>query len=337
MARRGFTLIELLVVVAIIAILISLLLPAVQQAREAARRTQCKNNLKQLGLGLHNYHDTYRTFPFGYVLNLDGPYLGWGWGTQMLPFLDCSPFYNGLDFNQGMEYGYDNPYLNRRLPPYLCPSNPAAPIISHSFVVTIDVEDGVVTPGTIDANQTFNRSDYFGMAGYLQADVGGIEHDAGAEPPLTEPYLNAGSLGHAGGTFSVGRRYCDQQNFRGIFGQNSSVRIDDIKDGTSNVIMLGERYSPKSTKSGSVGHGTWVGVPDCTTPAGLAMAMGDASIRLNAGIRSHAQTTGFGSDHSGGAHFLTGDGRVRFISDKIDLVTYRNLSTIDDKRPVGDF
>lgn len=334
---RGITLIELLVILAIVAILISLLLPAVQQAREAARRTQCKNHLKQFGLGLHNYHDTFGMFPFGYVLNLDGPYLGWGWGTQVLPFLDCSPLYNGLDFNRGLEYGYDDPSLNHQLPPFRCPSNQATPLVAHAFVVTIDVEEGVITPGTIDAAQILNRSDYFGMAGFLQAEAGGIEHDASSEPPAQEPYLNAGSLGNSGHPFSPGHRYCDQKSFRGIFGQNTCVKISEIKDGTANVAMLGERYSPKSTTAGSVGHGTWVGVPDCSTAAGLAMALGDTSIRLNAGVRLHAQTTGFGSEHVGGTHFQLADGSVRFISEKIDLATYRNLSTIDDQAPIGDF
>ncbi len=98
--RRGFTLIELLVVIAIIAILIALLLPAVQQAREAARRTQCKNNLKQLGLALHNYHDiTSNTFPPGYIFatSQSTPALnGWGWLTMCLPQLEQAPLFNIL-------------------------------------------------------------------------------------------------------------------------------------------------------------------------------------------------------------------------------------------------
>ncbi|MFG0295400.1 MAG: DUF1559 domain-containing protein, partial [Maioricimonas sp. JB045] len=105
--RRGFTLIELLVVIAIIAILVALLLPAVQQAREAARRSQCKNNLKQIGLALHNYHDTHGSFPPGYIARYvsatdpasaeTGP--GFAWGTMILPFLDQSPTYNQLNFS----------------------------------------------------------------------------------------------------------------------------------------------------------------------------------------------------------------------------------------------
>lgn len=104
MRRRGFTLIELLVVIAIIAILIALLLPAVQQAREAARRTQCKNNLKQMGLALHNYHDNYQFFPNGNVASSAG---GWGlsWYARILPFVDQAPLYNQLTFS-GTQHGW---------------------------------------------------------------------------------------------------------------------------------------------------------------------------------------------------------------------------------------
>ena len=98
MRRRGFTLIELLVVIAIIAVLIALLLPAVQQAREAARRTQCKNNLKQMGLALHNYHDTYNGFPNGNIASAAG---GWGmsWYMRILPYVDQAPVFNKLTFS----------------------------------------------------------------------------------------------------------------------------------------------------------------------------------------------------------------------------------------------
>src|SRR3954454_25192238 len=112
--RRGFTLIELLVVIAIIAILIALLLPAVQQAREAARRTQCKNNLKQIGLALHNYHDTCNSFPPGWINTWASnpprsnfPGNSWGWNAMILPMMDQGNVYNQINWSVGFAGGLD--------------------------------------------------------------------------------------------------------------------------------------------------------------------------------------------------------------------------------------
>ncbi len=135
--RKGFTLIELLVVIAIIAILIALLLPAVQQAREAARRSSCKNNMKQIGLALHNYHDTHRTFPPSYVDNYPAGAVfqnnDLGWSTFLLPFLDQAPLYNNISGSGAMDVDWTTiaamttgatAYAKVVLPAFICPSDP---------------------------------------------------------------------------------------------------------------------------------------------------------------------------------------------------------------------
>jgi prepilin-type N-terminal cleavage/methylation domain-containing protein/prepilin-type processing-associated H-X9-DG protein len=126
---RAFTLIELLVVIAIIAVLVALLLPAVQQAREAARRTQCKNNLKQIGLALHNYHEAHNTFPPAYIAS--APYVdgatdtkpGWGWATSILPFLDQGTIYNSINFSYPLQDSRNTSLIQKLIPGYLCPSD----------------------------------------------------------------------------------------------------------------------------------------------------------------------------------------------------------------------
>ena len=128
-ARRGFTLIELLVVIAIIAILIALLLPAVQQAREAARRASCKNNLKQIGLALHNYHDVHSAFPSGWIgVTNEQPSVlgasGFAWGTMVLPYLDQGPLYGKFNLSNPLDASPNRALITQHLTVYQCPSDP---------------------------------------------------------------------------------------------------------------------------------------------------------------------------------------------------------------------
>src|SRR4051812_18590026 len=166
--RRAFTLIELLVVIAIIAILIALLLPAVQQAREAARRTQCRNNLKQIGLALHNYHDAANTIPPGYigtqaVPNVTGQSLNYGWATFILPFMDQSPLYNtiGSGFSGPNAVTFASSTISASsaayqtvLPAFRCPSDTGAATATLNLYVC----------------KTFGRSNYAGCAGAIPLD-----------------------------------------------------------------------------------------------------------------------------------------------------------------------
>jgi prepilin-type N-terminal cleavage/methylation domain-containing protein/prepilin-type processing-associated H-X9-DG protein len=308
--RRGFTLIELLVVIAIIAILIALLLPAVQQAREAARRSQCRNNLKQIGLALHNYHDTFRGLPQGCAarrLNrnngrVEGNYESWGWSASILPYLDQAPLFERLNVNSRtlhevfLAVGPANiGALNEAFPPlaaYQCPSDTTGPRLKVGM-----------------------RRNHFNNG---QARLRGWR-------PPTSNY--PGSNGDPAGDVRAPR----QSNHRppkGPFFTNSFVKFRDILDGASNTIFVGEREE-------RCGAGTWIGNrnPDGNGVHGndyvLARVRQPINDPLNTG--NDNCTDGFSSKHEGGAHFLMGDGSVRFLSENI----HHDLQGIPERNDQG--
>lgn len=202
---RGFTLIELLVVIAIIAILIALLLPAVQQAREAARRSQCSNNLKQFGLALQNYHDTHRVFPPGWIgvtANAPDPHgaNGWSWGAFLLPMLEQKPLHQRIDFNAPVQSA-SLEIRDRALSVFRCPSDTG----SETWTIN-DESFGAPIVSLPTAN-------YIGMFGTQELD------DCENVP--------------AGGICSS----------NGAFFHNRSIKIAEISDGLSQTLMIGERRS----------------------------------------------------------------------------------------------
>ena len=329
--RRGFTVVETLVVLGIVAILCAVAVPAIQSSRQAARLSQCKDRLKQIGLALHNYHETFATFPPGFVVGGNDVYHGWSWSLFIVPFIDSNPFYNRIQFQNGLQSEYLRPELHPHWAFFRCPSDSGPEVVSSVAIVTKPVVDWTATSASVHATNTFARSNFFGSAGYLHAYAGGIEARDPGTSTSPDVNRNKGSLGTPATKYSLYHEYVDQVNFGGVFGQNSSVRIMNIRDGLSNTIMVGERYTPRASTSGQqvVGDGGWLGVPDPTTAAGLAMALGDASIEIKLNINGQP-TTGFGSSHYGGANILLGDGAVRTIGAKIDPKMYRNLSDIDD-------
>jgi prepilin-type N-terminal cleavage/methylation domain-containing protein len=376
-AKKGFTLIELLVVIAIIAILIALLLPAVQQAREAARRSQCKNNLKQIGLSLMNYHDVHRTLPPGVtVASSIAPPLpatntttsnGFAWTYHILPFFDQAPLFKKINAKVANTHANNTPtatgkaYSSTILTASRCPSDSGP--------------DQDTSGGVAD----------MGLANYV-ANYGVGMPSATAHPT----------------------------DVQGIMGVNTKVRIRDCKDGMSNVILAAERRNPKicnvtgwtgsaggaantvgvlggctfwaalqgaptdqyatnplpqspaaatpelyqvlgTTRSGDVGAndvgemnrltGNLSGTGGVTsTQPWTAAAAGTIKINKTlgnvntmSGDYQDATTVGFSSWHTGGMQAVLGDGTVRFLSENIDSTIYENLSRRSDGKTLGEF
>ena len=357
--RQGFTLIELLVVIAIIAVLIALLLPAVQQAREAARRTQCKNNLKQLGLALHNYHDlTGTTFPSGFVYHNSGgaaypaSLAGWGWMTMLLPQIDQAPLFNQIgntnpNFSTGlwgMTVAATTGPVNQIIPALLCPSD--SPPGRTVAITSINGTATTTTPIPC------GRSNYFGVAGVDPAWVP-VTAPNGTSPGVFGTIFSGSSLINVGAIGSYINPAPPQgypalstaatvERYRGIFGANSKVGFSNMTDGSSNIIVVGERYTPAASAAtpAASGDGIWIGATHSETAFGQGNVLGEATLPINWNFTSSSprpSTTGYGSMHVGGCHFLMGDGAVRFISQNVDMQTYRSLGCVADGATTGDF
>jgi len=346
MRRRGFTLIELLVVIAIIAILIALLLPAVQQAREAARRTQCKNNLKQMGLALHNYHDSFSFFPNGNIASSVG---GWGssWYIRILPFVDQAPVYNQYNFSgahHGWTYGSaaGDPngdangavLANTTLSFVICPSSPLRP-----------KRDAGTAPGTVAKN--IPNAQYMGVMGATDGNT--FTNPAGRK---------ANCCGCCDGQTNAG-----QITAGGSFGPVVAYGVKDMTDGTSNVMMVGEASNFGRDGSGNPlqwngTHGIMMGGPNLTLIEQCPGCMFDRQFNLTTvryAPNAPAYFDGSGANpwpgvgdnfgvnnplssaHTGGIHALLADGGVRFISNNVDMLTLRRLCSRDDGSPLGEF
>jgi len=285
--RRGFTLIELLVVIAIIAVLIALLLPAVQQAREAARRTQCKNNLKQLGLGIHNYHDTSNMFPIGGFRQGTSVGTGMGWQVAILPGIDQGPLFAKLNFNQITYNNATNLSLAMtELPAFFCPS--AASTTTH---------------------KSGNSGEYVGGVPTASVHYYGVMGPQGANP--------------AGGTYSTDTSAAGHGDFSraGLMLRHVSVRIGDATDGLSNTLQVGE-ISFNTANCFRVYLRGCDGSP-CGSVKNLVNGINVAPYNGS----NNFNNVSFGSQHTGGAHFLMGDGSTHFISQNIDFNVYRQLGS----------
>ncbi len=310
-SSHGFTLIELLVVIAIIAVLIALLLPAVQQAREAARRSTCKNNLKQMGIAMHSYHEVKKMFPYG-CLSEGVDLSGYGWATFLLPYLDQAPLYDQLDFNEQLPVDLTNAQvvaaIGTPLEVYICPTAPLDPRYNGG---------------------NRGRNDYMGNNGNREDGL----------------FLRVSDTNHKG----IG-----------------AVNISNIIDGSSNTFAIGESAfgalksidnylaaTDESNSTSGTDPGVWAGNiqddPDAFDFLGATDAPDEMVLKKTSALFGiGGDDDAFGSYHQGGAHFLLGDGSVRFISENIQAVadpgsnykiygTYNKLGSREDGQALGEF
>ena len=320
---RGFTLIELLVVIAIIAILIGLLLPAVQKVREAAARMRCQNNLKQVGLGLHNYHQVYGTLPPGghSVPNIPNGY-GHSFWILLLPYMEQENLYKKLDLNGTTDSNTGLVYTGRNvangaalsdkfIPTYVCPSSPLPKFVLVGSTPGLGVmaTTYVGLNGAVDHPSTVNKD---------------------GEP---YPHYGTGLVSKGGGLLSI-----------------TAKKLTEISDGTSSTMAVAEQSDFCVSSTG--------GKVDCRSDFGHSFAMGPGnaienrnwnltSVRYkindktweNRGVNStyYGQNRPLQSAHSGGISSVFFDGSVRFLADSMALQTLYNISNIDDGKVTGDF
>ena len=299
--RSAFTLVELLVVIAIIGLLVALLLPAVQAAREAGRATQCKNNLKQIGLALHNYHDTLRTLPSGWEADVPAGRNGWGWASLILAQLEQTSLRNSIRYDLRIMNSANEPARNVILSVYICPSDPYPEMGEVLLTPPVQTAPPAQQPYYYHPPEPmripFAKSNFAGVFGTLEIE-------------------SAPSAGD------------------GTFFHNSRLKLASITDGLSNTLVVGERTSISGTfetftaTQSYVQTSLWHGVIPEADDA-FARVVGSADHTPNHPDRHFDD---FSSGHPGGTHFLSGDGSVQRLDNSIDLIAYKAMAT----RAAGD-
>jgi len=322
---RGFTLVELLVVIAIIGVLVALLLPAVQAAREAARRMSCSNNMKQQALALHNYHDAHKSFPMAYMIDLSNFNLQ-TWSVLVLPFLEQTAIsdrwnYGVPCFNEAGMFGFpaDKLAVNLEaaktpLPVFVCPSAPHSNPLIYNGGLPANSQGPGIPPVTM--TWTMAASDYCVSTG------------------VRGTYANLAYAGNAGGA-----RHGALQPVAEPISDSRDSRISNIKDGTSHTILIGERvggadiYQLRNTVDlgpyGGANGGGWADF--LNGEHWLAGALYDGTLGTDGGPCAinctNLRSAGFYAGHPTGCHFSLCDGSVTFITDTVKQHTFASMIT----------
>jgi prepilin-type N-terminal cleavage/methylation domain-containing protein/prepilin-type processing-associated H-X9-DG protein len=336
---RGFTLIELLVVIAIIAVLIALLLPAVQQAREAARRSTCKNNLKQLGLAVHNYIDIAKQIPGGGNSNWSAPNYKGNQFVYLLPYSDQGPLYKSLDFVNlaGIDW-------------WRVPKSNLAPGTGGNAGFDTDGSCWVAKKNYETwqcPSYTAGRSTNWGMINHNYAFSMGAQQ-------MDSPFGNCQTTAfywYPGGRYGDGQaghgNTVDPNIVSGVVSrQQWGAKLGQINDGLSTVILAGEvlpecsdhsqAYGPLSPNSLWFATNAPINYPSCPDDYAKATAKGDPNANCK-NTNNWTVSNGFKSKHRGGAHFVMCDGAVRFLNDSIAYDTYQKLGSRRDGLAIDRF
>ncbi len=337
--RRGFTLVELLVVIAIIGILIALLLPAVQAAREAARRSQCSNNLKQMGLALHNYHDTHKVFPpaklnNGQMTTAHCQYVAGGvknvtgWAL-LLPFFEQQAAYDKYNFN-------------------VCSS--MAIYSTSCFAGETPIGDDMMNHPVYSMRYSVLECPSADTIGKKRSVSPGVVADYSMRDAYrTNYFFSTGTYNDSSGNWNrIVRNSTDIR--AGVFGNDGAARIEDIIDGTSNVLAIGESVGGDHKTSANYGPWGLCGTRTCchgtiySSSASKPITFTATHVRdyhINSAYQNDSLGRSwawiFNSLHPGGAQFVFADGSTHFLSETMDYLTLCRLAYIGDGEPVGQF
>jgi prepilin-type N-terminal cleavage/methylation domain-containing protein/prepilin-type processing-associated H-X9-DG protein len=323
MRRRGFTLIELLVVIAIIAVLIGLLLPAVQAAREAARRAQCVNNLKQLALALHNYHDRNNCFPAASIADPGYGGTWWTFEAMALPSMEQAPIYNTINFSFSTGLPVNSTAVRTIIASYLCPSDSDNQVFTERYQFSS-------YGGAHGLRETAAPTNYVGSWGDLMTGSF-FDNNSTNQADIASMKATGSPTWGCGNTF------------RGMFGDCSNGAVTSIQldtDGTSNTLFLGENSPNQNVElAWAGGNGIYA---TSVLPLNWRTNLKDGQVDTNGDVCNLAAYytpnnvhcyinwsyfMGYKSYHPGGANFAMADGSVRFLRQTIAYLVFEGLST----------